>query len=62
MVVGSGPSGEVARRYLEAAGVEEVLVANDDILDTRFDDLAPAARDMALGAHAAAMLLLKIAR
>jgi hypothetical protein len=52
----------VARRYLEAAGVEEVLVADDDILDNRFDDLAPAARDMALGAHAAAMLLLKIAR
>jgi hypothetical protein len=50
---------EIEARYLAAAGVHVELIARDDH-DARFDGLDPAARDVALGAHAAVVALKKI--
>ncbi len=52
-------SSEIEARYLAAAGVRVELVIRDEH-DLRFDDLDPAARDVALGAHAAVVALKKI--
>ena len=61
--VGRGFSSWVARRYLSAAGVASVVERDaDEPRDARFDDLDPAARDVALGAHAATRILLEIVR
>ena len=60
--VGRGFSSWVARRYLSAAGVASVVEGRDadEPRDARFDDLDPAAREVALGAHAATRILLEI--
>ncbi len=58
--VPSGAAGEIASRYLLAAGFAKVDVGGAPLADARFDDLDPAARDFALGAHAAALKILEV--
>lgn len=57
-----GFAGFVEARYLAAAGVSSVRQGSHDCVDPRFDGLDPAARDIALGAHAAVLALMKIVR
>ena len=59
VAVARGFAGWVAARYLEGAGVR-THAGDFDAADTRFDDLDPAAREVALGAHAAAVAILAI--
>jgi hypothetical protein len=56
----SGFAGWVEARYLRAAGVGEVAPGTVEARDARFDDLDPAAREVALGAHAAVAALREI--
>jgi hypothetical protein len=60
VAVPRGFAGWVARRYLEAGGVGRVREGDFDARDARFDDLDPAARDVALGAHHAAVAMMEI--
>ena len=59
-VVPRGFAGSIAARYLSGAGVGHVREGDVSIDDARFADLDPAARDVALGAHAAATAIMKI--
>jgi hypothetical protein len=52
--------GWVEARYLVAAGVACASQGDQVAADPRFDSLDPAARDVALGAHAAVVALKKI--
>ena len=47
-----GFAGSIEAKYLAGAGVR-VREGDVSIADARFDDMHPAARDVALGAHAA---------
>ena len=60
VVVARGFAGWVEARYLRAAGVEAVTVGDGEAVDARFDDLDPAAREVALGAHAAVLAIKQI--
>jgi hypothetical protein len=62
VTVGRGFAGFVEGRYLAAAGVSSVHPGSHDCADARFDALDPAAREVALGAHAAVLALMKIVR
>jgi hypothetical protein len=57
-----GFAGWVEARYLSAAGVGHVVQGHEAPRDARFDDLDPAARDVALGAHAAVLVIQKLVR
>ena len=46
-------AGEIARRYCEGAGMRVEEGSVPSFQDARFDDMHPAARDVALGARAA---------
>ena len=46
-------AGEIARRYCEGAGMRVQEGRVPAFQDARFDDMHPAARDVALGARAA---------
>jgi len=59
VAVASGFAGWIEARYLAAAGVGRTREGGD-ARDARFDDLDPAAREVALGAHAAARAILEI--
>jgi hypothetical protein len=59
-VVPRGFAGSITARYLSGAGVGRVREGDVSIDDARFADLDPAARDVALGAHAAATAIMKI--
>ncbi len=61
VVVPRGFAGEIAARYLNGAGAR-VREGEVDIDDARFAELDPAAREVALGAHAAAQAILRIVR
>jgi hypothetical protein len=60
VTVARGFAGFIEARYLAAAGVSSVGEGSHDCSDSRFDALDPAARDVALGAHAAVLALMKI--
>ena len=60
VTVARGFAGFVEARYLRAAGVSAVHQGSHDCVDPRFGALDPAARDVALGAHAAVLALIKI--
>lgn len=60
VVAAKDASGEIERRYLVAAGVASVEMGTHENVDARFDALDPAAREVALGAHAAIVDLKKI--
>jgi molybdopterin/thiamine biosynthesis adenylyltransferase len=65
VVVPSGFAGTIAARYLRGAGVGSVREGGEGALtldDARFAELDPAAREVALGAHAAARAILEIVR
>ena len=62
VVVGGGFAGSIEARYLAAAGVGKIVRSASELADARFDDMDPAARDVALGAHAAARALLEIVK
>jgi hypothetical protein len=57
VVVARGFAGQVQAKYLRAAGVGKVVGGDLEIVDVRFDDLDPAVRELALGAHAAVMAI-----
>ena len=57
ITVGRGFAGWVEARYLRAAGVGDVRDGAEELVDARFDGLDPAARDVALGAHAAVVAI-----
>ncbi len=60
VVVARDASGAIERTYLARAGVQSAEVGAHENSDPRFDSLDPAAREMALGAHAALVTLMKI--
>jgi hypothetical protein len=60
VTVGRGFSGWIEARYLGAAGVGAIHEGSHEHADERFCELDPAARDVALGAHAAVCALQKI--
>ena len=60
VVAARGLAGDIEARYLAAAGVGRVVRGTHELADARFDDLDPAAREIALGARAAARALLQI--
>jgi hypothetical protein len=61
-VSSAGFAGWVEARYLAAAGVGNVQDGTHELVDARFDGLDPAAREVALGAHAAVVTLMKLVR
>jgi molybdopterin/thiamine biosynthesis adenylyltransferase len=60
VVVARGFAGSIEARYLAAAGVGKIAQGDYELADSRFDELDPAAREIALGARAAARALLEI--
>ena len=62
VAAGRGFAGSIEARYLVAAGVGRVTVGEHELADPRFDELDPAAREIALGACAAARALLEIVK
>jgi hypothetical protein len=54
-------AGTIAARYLRGAGVSRVC-EGDVESDARFDELDPAAREVAIGAHAAASAIMRIVK
>jgi hypothetical protein len=65
VVVARDEAGKIEARYLEGAGVrvregDAPIASSPD--DARFADMHPAAREIALGAHAAAQAILEIVR
>jgi hypothetical protein len=60
VTVARGFSGWIASRYLAAAGVAKIRESEIEAADPRFDTLDPAARDVALGAHAAVVAIKKL--
>jgi hypothetical protein len=61
IAVARGFAGEIEARYLTAAGTR-VREGDASIEDARFDGMHPAARDVALGAHAAVRAIMNIVR
>lgn len=61
IVVPRGAAGEIEARYLAGAGVR-VREGDVSIEDARFSDMHPHARDVALGARAACVEIMKIVR
>ena len=51
-------AGEIARRYCEGAGMRVERGDVPAFQDARFDDMHPSAREVALGARAAASAIL----
>ncbi len=62
VVVPRGVAGSIEARYLNGAGVGAVREGDTSIDDERFAELDPAAREVALGAHAAVVAIMKIVR
>ena len=52
--------GEIARRYFLAAGMRVEQGRFAMVPDPRFSDMHPAARDVALGAHYAAIVIMRV--
>jgi hypothetical protein len=61
IVVARGAAGEIEARYLVGAGAR-VREGDASIDDARFAEMHPAARDVALGARAACVEIMKIVR
>jgi len=60
VMVAAGFAGSVEAKYLAAAGVRKIEISSQTLADPRFDSLDPAAREVALGAHAAIVAIKNI--